>query len=135
MATTFKPSFRAASSLTWATALDSLANDSTAVSDAVDNSSNLDDEIEIEIYIDGTAAAGAWLDVRIAKSIDGGTNYGTWESAMPLPSIPLAVDLQRYHARFAAPQRFKLMVKNNTGAALAGSGNTAKYQGIQYQGV
>jgi hypothetical protein len=129
---TFKPSFAAPVSIT--ITLNSLASAATATSNAIDNSVNLHDESLLEIYIDGTAAANAWLDVRILTSIDG-TNYGTWESAITLPAIPLAVDLQRYHARFQAPAYWKLAIKNNTGAALAASGNVASYQGVNMQAV
>lgn len=115
-------------------ALNNLANGSVATSDAVDNSSNLYDEIITETKIDGTAAATAWLDLRVAASIDGGTDYSTWESIYAiLPAIDLSVDLQKAHRRFVAPQSWKLMVKNSTGAALAASGNSASYQGINPQ--
>ena len=127
---TLKPLFAASAAIT--IGLDALANAATVISTAVDNSSNLYDEILLQIYIDGTAAATAWLDVRIAICIDG-TNYSTWESSMKLPAIDLSVDLQYYHARFAAPQRWKLMVKNNTGASLNNGNNTAAYQGINMQ--
>jgi hypothetical protein len=129
---TFKQIFAAPAGIT--ITLDSLGNGSTATSNAVDNSSLLHDEILLEAYIDGTAAAAAWLDVRILTSIDG-VNYTTWESAKVLPAIPLAVDLQRYHVRFQAPQYWKLAIKNNTGAALAASGNVASYQGVNMQAV
>ena len=127
---TIKPVFGVATAIT--IVLNSLANAATVLSDAINNSVTLYDEILLEIYIDGTAGAVAWLDVRISTSIDG-TNYSTWESAMKLPGIDLSVDLQRYTARFAAPQYWKLMVKNNTGAGLAASANVANYQGVNMQ--
>jgi len=130
--TTFKPSFAAAAAIT--IVLNSLANGDTVTSNAVDNSANLYEEGLLQLYIDGTAAANAWLDVRIAACIDG-TNYDTWENAMVLPGIDLTVDLQYATRRFQMPQRWKLMVKNNTGASLAASANTAYYQGINGQGV
>lgn len=115
-------------------ALNNLANGSVATSDAVDNSVNLYDEIILETKIDGTAASTAWLDQRIAASIDAGTDYSTWESPYAiLPGIDLSVDLQKAHRRFVAPENWKLMVKNVTGAVLAASGNSASYQGINPQ--
>lgn len=120
--------------------LNSLANGTVATSSAVDNSSNLYQDFLLEIYIDGTAAAGAYLDVRLAPSEDGGTNFATWESAICLGTIDLSVDLQRAFFSlatkvFQAPQRFKILIKNNTGASLAASGSFIKWQGINIQSV
>lgn len=133
MATLFKLWFRAKSAIT--ITLNSLANGGIATSNDIDNSANLDDEIELEINVNGTASATAWLDVRLLKSIDGGVTYDTWESATVLPPIILSATPQVYHARFNAPEHFKIAVKNNTGAVLGGTNNTANYQGIQYQGA
>lgn len=139
---TFKPLFASQSADISNSQLNSLANGSVATSSAVDNSSNLYQDFLIEVYIDGTAAANAYLEVRLAIASDGGTNYGTWESAIPLGIIDLSVDLQRaffslvgHGGLFQAPQYFKIMVKNGTGAALAASGSTIKHQGIQIQSV
>lgn len=133
MSTTFKPLFAAEAAIT--ISLDSLANAGVAVSDAIDNSANLYEEILLELKIAGTAAATAWLDVRMYQSIDGGTDYGTWESAAILPPIALSVTPQVYHTRVKVGQYFKIAVKNNTGAALGASGNAASYQGVNIQGV
>lgn len=130
---TFKPVFAVEAAIT--ITLDNLANLAVAIANAIDNSGNLYEEILLEIKISGTAATNAFLEVRIAESIDGGTDYSTWESGTVLPSIDLSVNPQIYHVRFLAPQRFKLMVKNRTGNALASSGNTASYQGINSQVV
>lgn len=133
MSATLKPLFAAEASIT--ITLDSLANTSTATSNAVDNSSNLYEEIDLELKVNGTAASTAWCDVRMLRSIDGGTDYDTWESAQVLPPLLLAVTPQIYHARFIAPAHFKIAVKNNTGAALGGSSNVASYRGINTQSV
>lgn len=119
-----------------ASGLNSLANGSVATSSAVDNSSNLYTDYDVEIYIDGTAATNAYLEVRIACSQDG-TNFGTWESAIPVGTIDLSVDLQRATVNVAnylsaAPKYFKVLVKNSTGAALASSGNYIKWMGKYY---
>lgn len=123
-----------------ASGLNSLSNGSVQTSSAVDNSSDLAQDYLVEIYIDGTAATTAWLEVRVAPSTDGGTNYATWESAVPIGIIDLSVDLQRSvfsiaAAMFVAPQRFKILVKNNTGAALAGSGNYIKVQAVNNEAI
>ena len=133
MSTVFKPFFAALAAIT--ITLNNLANDGVAVSNAIDNSSNLYEEILLELQIAGTAAAAAWLDVRVYHSIDGGTDYGTWESAMILPPVILSATPQVYHARFRAPKHFKIAVANKTGAALSASGNEANYQGVNTQGV
>jgi hypothetical protein len=129
---TIKPSYGSRTSIT--ITLDSLANGSVATSNAVDNSSNLYQDALIEIYIDGTAATTAWLEVRLLPSEDN-SNFGTWESGIPIGNIPLAVDLQRaffgcVNNILTLPKYWKLAVKNNTGASLAASGNVAYYQGI-----
>lgn len=126
----YKQAFATETSLT-ITGFSTLANGSTATSDAVDNSSNLYDEIVLELKVGGTAAATAWLDVRIYASVDGGTDYSSWTTPyLSLPSIDMSVDNPVYHARFVPPQRWKVAIKNNTGAALdVGSGS---YQGVYY---
>ena len=119
--------------------LNGLANGSVAISNTVDNSTNLYQDYLIEITISGTAAATAWLEVRLLPSEDG-TTFGTWESGIPLGTINLSVSPQTAYfsllnALFQSPQYFKIAVKNNTGAALAASGNSASYQGISIQSV
>lgn len=123
-----------------ASGLNSLVTGSVATSSAVDNSSSLAQDFIIEVYIDGTAATNAFLEVRCAVSSDGGTNYGTWESAIPLGFIDLSVDQQRAtfslaSSMFVAPQRFKILVKNVTGSSLAASGNYIKYQEVNNEAV
>ena len=120
------------------TALASLANAATATSDEISNATNLYDEIILQIKVGGTAATTAWLDVRIYASVDGGTTWSAWTTPLHvLPAIDMSVDNPVYHARFVPPQRWKVAVKNNTGASLDAAGSTigASYQGITYTGV
>jgi hypothetical protein len=126
----FKPSFAAEAELT-TTGFSTLANAATMTSDAVNNSSNLYDEMILEIKVGGTAATTAWLDVRLAYSIDGGTDYSSWTTSIILPAIDMSVDNPIYHTRCVMPQMWKLMVKNNTGAVL--DIGSASYQGINQQ--
>lgn len=117
--------------------LNGLANGSIAVSNAIDNSTTRYQDFLIEVVISGTASSTAWLDVRLLPSEDG-TNFGTWESAIPLGTIDLSVSPQTAYfsllnALFQAPKYFKIAVKNNTGNALASSGNSAYYQGINLE--
>jgi hypothetical protein len=128
---TFQDLYSAEITLT-TTGFSTLANAATMTSDAVDNSSLLYDLILIEIKVGGTAAATAWLDVRILASIDGGTDYSVWTTPyLILPGIDMSVDNPIYHALFKAPQYWKLAVKNNTGAVL--DIGSASYQGIKGQ--
>jgi hypothetical protein len=130
---TFKQTFFPEATIT-TTGFSTLADATTMTSDAVDNSTNLYDEVILEVKVGGTAAATAWCDVRIAASIDGGSDYSSWTTAeIILPPIDMSVDNPVYHARFVPPQRWKLMVKNNTGAAL--DIGTATYQGVTYTGT
>jgi len=138
---TFKTLFSAISATISGASLNALANAGTGVSDAVDNSSNLYQDFLIEVFIDGTAAAAAYLEVRLMVCTDG-TNYRTWESALPLGLIDLSVDLQYAHFSLVghgglmqAPQKFKIAVKNNTGAALHATASSIKWQGVNIQSV
>ena len=129
----FKQTFAAEAALT-VTGFSTLANAGTATSDEVNNATTLYDEILLEIKVGGTAAATAWCDVRILASIDGGTDYSVWTNpAIILPAIDMTVDNPIYHVRFVPPQRWKLAVKNNTGAAL--DIGSASFQGITYTGA
>jgi hypothetical protein len=105
-----------------------------AISNAIDNSDNLFQDYLIEIVISGTASSNAFCEVRLLPSEDG-TNFGTWESGIPLGTINLSSSPQIAHfsllnSLFQAPKYFKIAVKNNTGAPLSSSGNSASYQGI-----
>lgn len=126
---TFQESYSSEIALT-TTGFSTLANAATMTSDAVDNSSLLYEYIYLEIKVGGTAAATAWLDARILASVDGGTDYSSWTTPLIiLPGIDMSVDNPIYHALFKAPQRWKLAVKNNTGAAL--DIGSASYQGVK----
>lgn len=134
---TFKPLYGTKTAIT--ITLNGLANGSVATSSAIDNSTNLFQDFLIEVTISGTASATAWLEVRLLASEDN-INFGTFESGIPLGTITLSASPQTAHfsllnALFQAPKYFKIALKNNTGAALAATGNSANYQGIQIQSV
>jgi len=114
--------------------LNGLANNSVAISSTIDNSTNLFQDYLIEIVIAGTASPTAFCEVRLLISEDG-TNFGTWESGIPLGTINLSSSPQIAHfsllnVLFQAPKYFKIAVRNVTGNALASSGNSASFQGI-----
>ena len=129
---TFKPSYGSKTAIT--ISLNSLADGSVATSDAIDNSSNLFQDAIVEIKIAGTAATNAFCDVRLLASEDN-SNFGTWESGIRIGTIDLSATPNTGHfslvnALYQMPKYWKIAVKNNTGAALASSGNSASYQGI-----
>ena len=129
---TLKPSYGSKTSIT--ISLNSLANGSVATSNAIDNSSTLYQDALVEITISGTAATNAYCDVRLLCSEDNST-FGTWESAIKLGTIDLSVSPNTGHfsllnALCQMPKYWKIAVKNVTGNALASSGNSASYQGI-----
>ena len=133
----FKPQYGTKTAIT--ISLNGLANGSVAISNAIDNSTNLFQDFLIEVTISGTAATNAFCEVRLLPSEDG-TNFATWESGIPLGIIDLSVSPQTAHfsllnALYQAPKYFKIAVKNNTGNALASSGNSASYQGINIVSV
>lgn len=140
MAQTLKPLYGNRTQLT-TTGFDSLGNGSVMTSSAFDNSSSLYQDVLAEINVAGTAAATAWLDVRLLPSEDN-SNFGTWESAIPLCLINLSVSPQLVITSvcgaaglYQLPKYFKIAVKNNSGAVLSGSGNTIYTQGINVQAV
>jgi len=127
---------------TWTTALsselDSLANDGLAISPAIDNSSDKKLFVDIEVYLASVdlssqpnPAIYVWLIARTdgTNFEDGGS--GVEPARMPDAIIPLREvnGAQRVFARMlmATPDQFKILVQNKTGAALASSGNTVKY--------
>jgi hypothetical protein len=134
---TFKPQYGTKTAIT--ISLNNLANNAVATSNAIDNSSNLYEDFLIEVVIAGTAASTAFCEVRLLASEDN-TNFGTWESGIPLGTIDLSVSPQTAYfsllnALFQAPQYFKIAVRNSTGSSLAASGNSASYQGINIVSV
>ncbi|MDE1868073.1 MAG: hypothetical protein KGI08_10255, partial [Thaumarchaeota archaeon] len=69
----------------------------------------------------------------------GGTNFDTVASAHPLGSIILSSTPQQVNFSIRAnanldscPPYFEILAVNNTGAALAASGNAIKVQGVYY---
>jgi hypothetical protein len=135
---TMKPSYSSRSADFAGTSFATLSTAAVGTSNAVDNSSALYQDYLIEAYVDGTAAATAWMDFRLAPS-ENGTDFGTWESAIPLGVVDLSVDLQRaffslcgHGGLFQAPQYFRILGKNNTGANVAVA---LRWQGINIVSV
>ena len=116
--------------------LQSLANGSGVATAAQANTTTLAQDYLVEILISGTAASTAYLDVYVLTS-QGGTNYDTYQSAKYLGKIFLTATPQQTQfsivsdgSFFECPQNFEIYVVNNTGAALAASGNSIKVTAI-----
>src|SRR5258708_5915554 len=92
---TLKPLYGTKTSLP-VTGFNSLGDSLTAESDAFDNSTNLFQDVLVEINVAGTAAANAFVEVRLAASEDG-SSFGTFESAIPLGTVSLSATPQVAH--------------------------------------
>lgn len=134
MAFTAKQIFTANQTVT--ITLASLANGSTAVSNAIDNSTNgfLSAEFQIRITT-GTVAGVSTVSVYLLRSVDGGTDYDDSTNTnnpelMRQISMPSSSTTYISSVRIESlPQYFKIMVVNNTGGALdsTGGNHSIKY--------
>ena len=136
-----KLAYSNATSLT-VTGLNSLANQSTATSDAVDNTTNLYLDYLVEVSIADVAEAGSnTVFVYAISSVDG-TNYSDLQSTnLSAPAVVGAVPCRgagtwRSRAMSVAaafggslPPKFKLVIYNDLGVTLASSGNSVQYVG------
>lgn len=119
------------------TGLNSLANGSmSAASSTISNQTNLDMFCDIEVVLAALSpTAGAYVGIYIQESIDG-TNFPAQSAAdmrltatQLLAAIPIgttASTAQRVVARniMLPPSAFRIVLDNQTGVALAASGNT-----------
>lgn len=130
------------------TELDSLANNGRVLGAKIDNVADGENEmfLALELYVaaqGGARAAGACVDVYDLSSVDD-TNFCYGDASLDPPpstllhSFPLdATTNARYvvETRLSiAPFDFKLLIKQRTGQAFAGSGNTLKYRIYSLEG-
>ena len=121
------------------TGLNSLADNDTNISAAIDNSSNLHLFMDVEVYlasVDLSAQTNPAVYIYVITSLDG-TNYEDGSDSVVPPQMPTRIaalravnGAQRRVVRGIAitPGLFKIVVENQSGAALAASGNTVKYR-------
>jgi hypothetical protein len=137
------------------TNLHSLGDGSWWQSASIDNSSSLAEEAHLFITILTTTTAGSdgFVDVYLAASQDGGTDFAGGASGSEgsytvtgnsdeqlrfVASIP--VDASETTARtyefhtvvHDLPERFSILMENNTGAAIGSSTNAVEYQLVTY---
>ena len=115
------------------TDLNSLANAGVVLGAAINNSSNRDMMLKIQIQlasVDLSAQTGPAVRIRLIESIDGGTVYEDNDSTAYSITLPVAAT-SAAHVRIGdlmiPPGYFKLAVVNETGAAFAASGNVLSY--------
>lgn len=120
--------------------LNSLGSGSIAVATEVVNTTDLFEDVLIELLLDpGTAASPFAINVYISTSIDE-TNFSETtnvENMVFLGSIyaPSTTALRARafsvaQAMGTVPPEWKLVVQNQSGAALNSSGNSAQYRGV-----
>lgn len=130
---TVKLAYGAATSLT--ITLNSLASGSAATSSAIAQSTDLALDALVEILVTtGTVGTNPNVAVYAIPSLDG-TNYGDVTNAPLIGTISTPSSATAYRKTMSVAQAFggnltpsyKIYVTNNTGAALAGSGNSGQY--------
>lgn len=129
--------------------LNALGIDTTDLgSTVIDNQTNLDTFMDLELKLasyDISAQSNPAVTVYIVESIDGGTDYDTASDAVSAddsmppsdkiiavigvrPGIGAEVKTAIKSMIPIPPSKFKLMVRNETGVALAATGNTLEYR-------
>jgi hypothetical protein len=119
--------------------LASLANGSTATSNAIDNSTNkfvsANVRVKVRTNAAGTSATGS-CSVFLVRSTDGGTDYD--DAAMFLGALPTVANATTYTRTFSTEQlgpigtHWKVAVTNNSGAALD---STAGNHEVEFAGI
>ena len=122
------------------TELNSLANNGNKIGAAIDNSSNKDFYMDVEVYLASVDLSGSTnpaIYIYLIKSLDD-SNYEDGGDSLDPPQeatkVLALVAASQVHRRVTEspiiipPGSFKLLIENKAGAALAASGNTVKYR-------
>ena len=119
--------------------LASLANASSAVSSAIDNSTNKYVSAIVRVKVKsnaaGTSATGL-VNVYVVRSTDGGTDYSDNTDEL-IGTIPVVANATTYARAFRVDilgTHWKIAVENRSGAALdsTGGNHEVEFSGIKY---
>lgn len=119
-----------------ATSMNSLASTNFVALPTVNNASALYREAMVHVTVAfgaGTSATG-FLDVAVAMSGDGGTTFDDNALAAIIGNIPAVASATRrasFHIPFPLPTHWRIVISNQSGAALAASGHTVTYTGTR----
>ena len=137
MTVTKHKAYEAAAASALTTELNSLANSANCTaSSAIDNSSNVHLYMDIELVVAAQGAArssGAYVGIYMVQALDG-TNYDDTNEVTAEMVCAFVLDNTTTARRASRrnipipPGTFKLFARNQTGQALAASGNTVKYR-------
>ena len=113
--------------------LNALADEGVFLGDAIDNSSNRHKYCKVQIQlasVDLSSQSSPGVKIRLIETIDGGTVYEDNDDKAWAITLPIAAT-NAAHVRIGAleipPSNFKLAVVNDTGVALAATGNVLSY--------
>ena len=115
------------------TELNALADDGSVLGAAIDNGTNRDTMLKVEVYlasVDLSASTSPCTKIRLVECLDG-TNYEDHDDKCHAITVPVA-DTSAAHRKisgtiFIPPGKFKLAIVNETDAAFAATGNTLEY--------
>ena len=115
------------------TELNALADDDVVLGAAINNSSNRDMMLKVQIQlstVDLSSSVSPGVEIRLIESIDGGTVYEDNDDTAYGITLPIE-DSSQAHVRIGdlwiPPGYFKLEVVNKTGAAFGATVNVLSY--------